>query len=1009
MDFYNPLYWSINENAYSLFKSIYPPLTFIILDAIVGFLPIKGYASALDLRAGNPTITIILLITYFIILLTAFHSHSWRNLIPSALNRLALFVVFLFSTPILFSFERGNIIFLTIPFFIFLIHTKSEIIKYISLAILVNIKPYFILFLISKLHDFKRNIYFFLYYIVFIGAVFILTSYIYELNIYEYLSTFIDFGKKTPIPYFETLSMPLSINALTAYKDYSPKTHNFATLFYLPTLLNFITIFYLIYLLTAKSFEANKYLLGASLIILNFSTNIGGYGYLFYIPIIPLLLKENQCKKYLYLLFFIFIIPLDIIKIGSLHNNIFDTVNSYLGQTLLKNITHPFTLGSLLRPIANYLILLIFTFSLHQDVGKNNFLISISRKFIEFFNKVIRNLPYVQPKTHQLFSIFFIISICFFYNILFTFGSSPITEGWFLAIAHLINSGKTPYLDFNLYLPPLYPLIISWYSQVFGESFYSLRILGLLITTGMWCILFLLLRKKFTYGASILATATSMIFYESGVAFISYDFTQFLILFFLCTTYMLYLAYEHQQNFPKDEQTKNFMYLFLAGLFSSLAFFIKQSNGAFVVLASLVCVTIMVFQNKKNKFVSFISFAIGGIFPALVILVWLIQNGALLIFLDQIFFGAISAKGSIENILFAWFSRIFSPSFNKSLFLFLGVFSLISLGVYLLRRKLLDKLEISKPNNLTFYKSAVFYILILAAIYLTYYYSNLNISIYLIKYGWKLERFIAPISFCTCLFILTTPFLIKLFPNLADPKKYGALTLVSIMSIGLIWGNGTSGGVGEMALFLPFSIFICLVLEIKSLKFLLTIITLMICISLISYYSDNKFKRPYYWWGIQEENVRLANKLSSIPLLANLKISDSAKNTTDELFTATTKIDSGDIFAFPNIPIVYLLSNRWPNSRVLIQWFDFLPDHAAAEEAHRILLSPPHTIVNLNLPDFVWEKHEEIFRNGAKSGQREIQKAISSLTKQSNLYELTFSKTLSDGYVLDVWNLKSSM
>ncbi len=1006
MDFYNPLYWSINENPYSVFKSVYPPLTFIVLDAIGDSLQIKEYASALDLRTGNPTITTLLLIIYFIILLTAFNSHSWRSLIPSALNRLALFVAFLFSTPILFSFERGNIIFLTIPIFTVLIQAKSEIIKYISLAILVNIKPYFILFLISELHDFKRNIYLVLKYIIFIGVVFIFTSYIYKLNIYEYLYTFIDFSKKTPIPYFDTLSMPLSINALTAYKDYSPKTHNFATLFYLPKLLNIITIFYLIYLLTAKSFEANKYLLGTSLIILNFSTNIGGYVYLLYIPIIPLLLKENQYKKYLYLLFFIFMIPLDIIKTGSLHNNIFDTVNSYLGQTLLKNITHSFTLGSLLRPIANYLILFIFTYSLHQEVGKNNFLISILIKFIKFFKKVIKNLPYVQPKIHQLFSIFFIVSICFFYNILFTFGSSPITEGWFLAIAHLINVGKTPYLDFNLYLPPLYPLIISWYSQVFGESFYSLRILGLLITTGIWCILFLLLRKKFTFGASILATATSMIFYESGVAFISYDFTQFLILFFLCTTYMLYLAYEYQQNFPHEEQTKKLMYLFLAGLFSSLAFFIKQSNGAFVVLASLACVTIVVFQNKKNKFISFISFAIGGIFPALVILVWLIQNGALLLFWDQIFFGAVSAKGSINNILFAWFSRIFSPSFNKSLFLFLGVVALISLGHYALRRKLLDKLEISDPNNLSFYQSAVFYVSILATIYLTYFYLDLNILRSLIKFGWKLERFIAPISFCTCLFILITPFLLKFSPNLADSKKYGALTLVGIMSIGLIWGNGTSGGVGEMALFLPFSIFICLVLEIKSLKFLLTIIILMSCISLISYYSDTKFKRPYYWWGLQEENVRLAIKLSSIPLLANLKISHSAKNTTDELFTATTKNDSGDIFAFPNIPIVYLLSNRWPNSRVLIQWFDFLPDHAAAEEAHRILVAPPQTIVNLNLPDVVWEKHEEIFRNGAKSGQREIQKAINSLTKQNNLYVLSFSKTLSEGYILDVWNLK---
>src|SRR5262249_52748544 len=43
------------------------------------------------------------------------------------------------------------------------------------------------------------------------------------------------------------------------------------------------------------------------------------------------------------------------------------------------------------------------------------------------------------------------------YNLLFFNRYLPLTEGWFSLYARLIRDGQTPYRDFCLFLPPLYP------------------------------------------------------------------------------------------------------------------------------------------------------------------------------------------------------------------------------------------------------------------------------------------------------------------------------------------------------------------------------------------------------------------------------------------------------------------------------------------------------------------------------------------------------------------------
>jgi hypothetical protein len=169
--------------------------------------------------------------------------------------------------------------------------------------------------------------------------------------------------------------------------------------------------------------------------------------------------------------------------------------------------------------------------------------------------------------------------------------------------------------------------------------------------------------------------------------------------------------------------------------------------------------------------------------------------------------------------------------------------------------------------------------------------------------------------------------------------------------------------------------------------------------------TNAKFRQPYAWWYVSEPDVQLSTTKPSLPLLAGFRLSPSAAKVFED---ATEAIQShskrgDDVFVFPHIPGLYLLSGRWPHSKVVVSWFDFLPDPLAKAEADRLLAAPPTVIVNLKIPDAAWEAHERLFREGRPLGQRAIRAAIDGLTKEGS-FQLDISREVSPGCILEVWH-----
>ena len=81
----------------------------------------------------------------------------------------------------------------------------------------------------------------------------------------------------------------------------------------------------------------------------------------------------------------------------------------------------------------------------------------------------------------------YLISVIIFCALLMllTFNrTAPITEGWFSTYADMILSGKVPYRDFELVLPPLYTYLVAAVNLVFGNHLIVWRIIGMFLFIG---------------------------------------------------------------------------------------------------------------------------------------------------------------------------------------------------------------------------------------------------------------------------------------------------------------------------------------------------------------------------------------------------------------------------------------------------------------------------------------------------------------------------------------------
>jgi hypothetical protein len=618
----------------------------------------------------------------------------------------------------------------------------------------------------------------------------------------------------------------------------------------------------------------------------------------------------------------------------------------------------------------------------------------------------------------RFFSAAGLISFLIGYNLLFNFNFLPLTEGWFSSYAQLIINGKVPYRDFYLYLTPLYVWLISLITYIFGSSLFALRVFGVLITCSIGFLLFKIFKFKFSPAASFVGATIATLYYQSGNAYISYDFTQVLTLFSLLSFFFLLTAEQSVNPFeqvgedPNTKASKAYISLFFAGFFASCAFLIKQSNGSFVILFTfLSCLYLIQFCNigSHRKIKLLLFFLYGSFLPIGLVISYLAFKQALTPFIDQIFFNAILAKGNLTNILTNWITGVFTSVLKIQIYeiswILIPLFICGRLIFWTLNRSLFLVIFFKKIMK---YRDAfvlISFLLLFISVMICAWQDNLWLKNQFFLPGRHLLNYLIPLGIGWALIQLTLIPIGYATPSYIKIDK--GTTILAICVIGQFFGNGTSAGLSEISSFIAIGWIASWLCTGRSIPFFGICLAFYSCALLSTTLIYSKFDRPYAWWGVSEPSTRSARFHIDNPILKGLYISADTEETFIGAIDALSLNNNDSIFSFPNIPIFYLITNTWPESKAVIAWFDFLNDKDAIAESIRLKGDPPDTVIYLDLPETAWEAHERLFRGGLRLGQRDIQEWLHEKCVLEKGYQIRYKRTLDDQTVLYICKKKN--
>lgn len=365
MDFYNPLFWANQEGIFTEWKSVYPPLNFIILK-IYSFIfidNISEFSNGLELRplTGLHTVFLISFLNIFVVLSVM---KSFSKIINH--NQLIIISIIAVLSPVsLFALERGNLIFLSLYIFTLYVCSKSQFKRILFLSILLNLKPYFAVIYIFEFlrKDYlKENKDFFVLVPLLSLLIFIVTGSILNQEYYVIVFNLLGFSSSTlfqPAEIFAFPSTIISYGHIARLGIINPQN----LFLYTPKIIIYSLIILCIFQFHKKKVKNDYISIFAVLFLTNYSITTGGYAAIFYIPVIPLLLVNGEFKILILIVFGFFIGIWDMVNIFLINTFNFQI---YLSQQF-ENIEVYFTLGSILRPLANMAALIQFYFSLRSQ------------------------------------------------------------------------------------------------------------------------------------------------------------------------------------------------------------------------------------------------------------------------------------------------------------------------------------------------------------------------------------------------------------------------------------------------------------------------------------------------------------------------------------------------------------------------------------------------------------------------------------------------------------------
>jgi len=598
------------------------------------------------------------------------------------------------------------------------------------------------------------------------------------------------------------------------------------------------------------------------------------------------------------------------------------------------------------------------------------------------------NIEISKDKKYKFIGFLGILSYVILYHLFYINHFLPPQEGWFTVMAHSILNGQLPYKDFHMCFPPLYEYQMAGIAHLLGFDPIIPRLFGVLERIIMCTFIYLLTLRITNVPNAIISSVFAFTLYANADYDLITSFLQSSILYGIIATY---LSVRFLENVNLNNKNK-FLWLFTIGVFTSLSFQFKQNLGLLIsivipVVFALLRVSTIKWKGYSKELIAYIA---GWGIPLLGLLAFLKAKGLFHLFVAQVFIGAAASKGSIPQILFGWSGR----SFN-----FLALIQYLSYALVLYYIiTIYDKTKDTWKENYSqsYTRKVLGFIAILTLGVILAGFINLQ-SLIRINVG---NTFVFPnFSFASFVFLvslfLSVFYFIKVLKNKDLTLKEQISFLLWCVSFSCMYALGMSYNIDPIGGILAFTLFVSFFYELKIpfyriKNLVLSIVIISITLLLVL----SRYQRPYRWWGWTEPSIKYATVKPHAPELRYFALSPKTAQMYDEIINLVkTHTEKGDnIYSFINIPIFYILTDRYPSTFTSFPHIDVYTDDYANKDAEELLKNPPKVIIYVDIDKVFWTLHEDAFRKGKLCGQRNIRNAIRQLVRDKKQNYIFYKK-----------------
>ena len=604
--------------------------------------------------------------------------------------------------------------------------------------------------------------------------------------------------------------------------------------------------------------------------------------------------------------------------------------------------------------------------------------------------------------------------------------SITLVEGWYNLYAQFIlQEGLVPYKDFPLIVPPIALGLWTVVQAVFGNTLVVFRVMDIgvkLLLGGSFYHLFTRFysEKIAVLGALIVNFIFISSIFDNGVP--SYNIYAIILCIWLIIAGRAFL----KQLFVKNTISNGA--LWGIGTLFALSFLNKQTSGPLTIIAVCAVLHLAVWRQKGFKEMCKVFLKLLASSLVVVGLVWiaLAAWGCLPDYLNQIFFSS-EAKGSLENIFLKRIVEIFvSYEFVRALLL--G--GIISFTIQVLVSNKIVRLY-KKPSFMMNNKRMGLFVGsvlggILAAIGCAWIKTVHSVQVghfHLSSYSSNLNAFIIA-GLCLFVFLCLYSALMALFVKKRNYRVYAEL-LLYISFLAMAYSAVLSYGFPVSYPYVLAIVFCFLFKQRIQWNWTKDIVLLGFAGLVAFFCVSMKLESPSFFHGWRAGSVVQPLEKSFIPALRGLKIPVEEKKMLEDIYTDVQRYTnpSDPILAFNNNQLFYLLLNRPPYTRYISYYYDVSPDSESLQTIEKMKRGPlPKAIVYLRFSEGSRQFHEKIFRDGQRSGQRQLDEYIqhlidSGVYKVIRHYEKKAAKNgkfensfLEDGFSLEllVKNMQSS-